>query len=344
MPAGFERRPERVEQPLRHARRGFGIGDLRQQHRKLIAAQPRQAGDRAAAAVSGDEVARPHALFETLADRLEQDVAEPRTERLIDVLEPIQIDVQHDAAVLIAAAMLQRPAKAVEEHAPVGQPGDRVVVGEPVAKGLGGQRVAQAQRQLARVHRLGQEIRRAELERLELDSGICGGGEHDHRDQLEYRIAAHAPQNVEAAHARHDDVEQQHVRPPRCQQLERFGRFAGGNEIAVTGFLQKCLQGLDRDGFVVNHHDEPVTQRGENLVGLGGLDRDDGAAEYGRPRGPLLVVRRFDFAQRGCHDLVVLSAVVPARQRRIDAIGHFTLPSVTIGREPVELRPTRSAA
>jgi len=202
--------------------------------------------------------ARAQAEVEPHRHALQERVADAEPERLGDPLEALEVHVHQRAGGPGARGFAQRAFEAVHQQPPVRERGHRVVVGEPVAVGLRRQRVAQPQRELARVGRLGEEVGRAELERLQLGLGVRRGGEDDDRDVAHRLIAPHPLDDLEPAHLRHVEVEQHHVRMPLADQPERLARLAAGDELAVTGFLEEGLQHLEVERFVVHHHHDRV--------------------------------------------------------------------------------------
>ena len=92
--------------------------DALEQHRELIAAEP------------GDRVGRPRALDEPLRGGLQQPVADVVAERIVHVLEVVEVDHQDRQPVLGAPRERDRVLDAVAEQAPVREQRQRVVEGE----------------------------------------------------------------------------------------------------------------------------------------------------------------------------------------------------------------------
>src|SRR6266850_2434643 len=63
-------------------------------------------------------------------DDLEERVADVVAERVVDGLEVVEVEEEKRAALLVPARMRDRLARALGEHRPVRQPGQRVVVRE----------------------------------------------------------------------------------------------------------------------------------------------------------------------------------------------------------------------
>src|ERR1700736_6296742 len=80
MPFNLERSGKTRTNPGRERCCGYGIACVRLQYRKLIAAEAR------------NEVGRPDGIFESLHDLPEESVANRVTERIVDVLEIVEID------------------------------------------------------------------------------------------------------------------------------------------------------------------------------------------------------------------------------------------------------------
>ena len=69
---------------------------------------------------------------EPLGDLLEQRVADRMAERVVDVLEAVEIDQEQGAAAGRAALVLQRLVERAPHQHAVGQAGQRIVFGEAV--------------------------------------------------------------------------------------------------------------------------------------------------------------------------------------------------------------------
>ena len=91
------------------------------QHRlELVAAEP------ADLAFLADHVG------EALRDLLEERVADRMAQRVVDVLEPVEIDQEQGAAARGAVLALQRLVERAAHQHPVGQAGQRIIFGEAV--------------------------------------------------------------------------------------------------------------------------------------------------------------------------------------------------------------------
>ena len=171
--AGVHGRRERSQHPLGD-RAGFRdrVVDARQHHRELVAAQPR------------DDVLRAHGMPEPAGHGDEQRVADGVAERVVDDLEVVEVDEQ-DAERLRAGRELG--AQALHEQQPVGQLGERVVVGLMVELLL--QRV---------------QLRDGLLEPVVLQCHAGVVGEHFEQAAILDAVAAFEPEPVRE----HDDADQ----------------------------------------------------------------------------------------------------------------------------------------
>ena len=122
------------------ARRKLGAIDIRgrQQHRELVATQPRHRIGRPQGA------AQPHRHF------LQHLIAGVVAERVVDFLEAVEIDQQHGEAALIAMRSQDRLLQPVLEQRAIGQIGQRIVIGE-IGNALIGQVALATNRGLAQL-------------------------------------------------------------------------------------------------------------------------------------------------------------------------------------------------
>ena len=107
-----------MQQLLRHRGRLARLGDVLQQHAELVAADAR------------DEVVAAHAGAQARGDHLQQRVADVVAERVVHLLEVVEVEEQQRRGLLVAPRVRHRLARALGEHRAVGQPGERVVVRE----------------------------------------------------------------------------------------------------------------------------------------------------------------------------------------------------------------------
>ena len=92
-----------------------GAAQLRQQHAELVAAE------------AGDRVVLAERLLEAVRDLLQQAVARVVAERVVDLLEVVEVDQHHGRGDVRAAPGGDRLLDAVAEERAVGQAGERVV-------------------------------------------------------------------------------------------------------------------------------------------------------------------------------------------------------------------------
>ena len=109
---------ELVDQLLRHRGGLARLGDVLQQHAELVAADAR------------DEVVAAHRGAQARGDHLEQAVAHLVAERVVDLLEVVQVEEQQRRGLVVAPRVRHRLAGALGEHGAVGQAGKRIVVRE----------------------------------------------------------------------------------------------------------------------------------------------------------------------------------------------------------------------
>ena len=182
----------------------------RQQHREAVSAEPGDAGQR-----SIGETARVEQLIprqpragaerghEPITEAAQRLVALLGAERIVDRLEAVDVDQDQDGRIDAALGIVlarQAPVEQLHEEQPVRQLGQRVDVTHALLPGARGERVPHAQRELARIDRLGEEIRRARLQRAQLGRGVVGPREHDHGNAPQLVVEAHLVEDVEAGH------------------------------------------------------------------------------------------------------------------------------------------------
>ncbi|HWG73712.1 MAG TPA: hypothetical protein VG184_06625 [Acidimicrobiales bacterium] len=101
------------------------VGDILGRDHELVAAQ------------AGYDVARPDCVAQAPGDRGEHGVAGGMAERVVDLLEPVEVDVQDRAPRTGQPGFLERLAQAMQKTHPVGQSG-QAVVGGLLVESLGG--------------------------------------------------------------------------------------------------------------------------------------------------------------------------------------------------------------
>ena len=139
-------------------RQGRGVGGLRElglHQRELVAAEP------------GQGVAGPDRARDPAGHRAQQLVADRMAERVVDLLEAVEVEEEDRGQATFAAGMGQGLAKPVEQQGAVRQPGQRVVQGQPPDARLG--RLALGQ---VLEHRdLGDDLARRGAHRRGVDGG-----------------------------------------------------------------------------------------------------------------------------------------------------------------------------
>ena len=94
VPAYMKHLGHRFQKPRRHGNDALRLVDLHQQHGKLIAAQTRQTRQLASATHARDGVAASNTQFQPFGDGLQKFVAQRGSQRLIDLAEVVNIDMQ----------------------------------------------------------------------------------------------------------------------------------------------------------------------------------------------------------------------------------------------------------
>ena len=114
-----------VDDLLRHLRDVRGALHLGQHHHELVAAD------------AADGVADAQLLHQAQRHFLQQHVADGVAERVVDGLEAVEVDEHHRGLLAVAVGQRERLLQAVLQQAPVGQAGERVVVGEVLGARVG---------------------------------------------------------------------------------------------------------------------------------------------------------------------------------------------------------------
>ena len=113
--------PDRRQQRFR-----VGIVAAIAHHRKLVAAQP------------GDEILLAHGGAQPVGQAADQLVAGMVAERVVNVLEAVDVDAGDGELVPVALGRLGEGGELRFEQAPVGQAGERVMIGEMLGRGFPG--------------------------------------------------------------------------------------------------------------------------------------------------------------------------------------------------------------
>ena len=109
---------ELLDHLLRDVRDIRGALDLGQHHHELVAAD------------AADGVARAQLRRQAASDLLQQRVAYGVAERVVDGLEPVEVDEHHRGLAAVTLAERECLGEPVFQQAAVGKPGERIVVGE----------------------------------------------------------------------------------------------------------------------------------------------------------------------------------------------------------------------
>ena len=115
--------------------------------------------------------------------------------------------------------------------------------------------VANSRDQVVGVDRLGEKVGGAQVQRLAFDFGIGGGGEDQYGDPHQLIVQHHQPHDVQAADARHVDVQQQQIGQVLLHDGHRLRRLGRRDEVLIAAFLQVVLDRHDVHGLVINDHD-----------------------------------------------------------------------------------------
>ena len=103
---------------VRSAKGIFRATHFRKQHHELVTAW------------SADGVRAAHAGHQATCDRLQEAITDRMTQGVVDVLEAVHIHVQHREGLTVAPRHLDRLVEPVVQQHAVGQPGERVVLGQ----------------------------------------------------------------------------------------------------------------------------------------------------------------------------------------------------------------------
>ena len=110
-----EGRVQRGDEPAGQRRRLFGPEQAPLDHRELVAPEP------------GDGIELPDQCAQPHADRLQQGVANRVAERVVDLLEAVQIQAQKSKRLTLLGAC-ERLVQAETKQAPISQAGQRVMM------------------------------------------------------------------------------------------------------------------------------------------------------------------------------------------------------------------------
>ena len=213
----------------------------------------------------------PQAPAQALGHRPQELVAHGMSPGVIDRLELVQIDEQQGQPRAVAARQRQGRVQPVEEQGPVGQIGQRVVIGQVGEPGMGLGDLRQVQFQLLgpapqfqmqphpsphhrRVDGLVDEIDPAGLQGAGLALGVGAGGDEDHRDVASGRVRLEPFTDLITIQVGHHDIEQDQVGNLALgERIERL--LAGGHEPDLIVLLQDPQQDLDIGRHVIDNQD-----------------------------------------------------------------------------------------
>ena len=122
--ADDDRLLERLEQPLGDERAGVAVAHLGDQDAELVAAE------------AGDHLAVAEHALEALGHALEKEVAVVVAERVVDLLEAVEVHQHHGDELLLALGAEDRLLHEVVEHRAVREAGERV--GQRLLLAVGG--------------------------------------------------------------------------------------------------------------------------------------------------------------------------------------------------------------
>ena len=246
-----------VQHLARHPAGRLGRRDVGHQQRELVAPEPRQEG-RVPQALAEQAVAGAGGLAQPLGHGHQQQVARAVAQGVVDLAEAVEVEVQQRERAVAVTGAHQSRLELLDEDTPVGQAGERVVVGQAVLVDLEGQAVAHPDLQLAGVHGLGQELGRAQLQRAQLAGRVAGRRQHDDRRVAQPLVQADQAQQVEAVQLRHHQVEQDQAGSVGSGGLQRQPGIVDRDEAGVAGILQIGLGNVGHHRFVIDHHHRHV--------------------------------------------------------------------------------------
>ena len=108
----------RSNQLARQRCRAIGMAQVARHHGQFV---PRHAAQ---------QVARPHGSLHPARNVLEHQVANGMAIAVVHILEPVQVELQHGHAFAAAARLHHRVFELLAKPQAVGQPGERIVVGQ----------------------------------------------------------------------------------------------------------------------------------------------------------------------------------------------------------------------
>ena len=121
-----ERHGQKLADPGGKFPGGLRIGDCRQQNGELVAAEPRH------------QVLGPDRGLQPANDLLQQQVAHGVAERVVHILEVVDVEIEHGEGRRAAQARGEGHGEPLEEGAAIGQAGQKIGLGEFQHPGIGG--------------------------------------------------------------------------------------------------------------------------------------------------------------------------------------------------------------
>jgi hypothetical protein len=160
-------------------RTGQGIEHARRQRFALLERFDRRLqNDELVAAEARDHVGVADRVLQPFGDGFEQHVTAGVAERIVDLLELVEIDEVNGAHV-VGAPFVERALHAVAQHHAVGQPGQGIEARQMIDLGLGDLALGDVLDQhhhAAVLHRLDGEFERAPVHQVQGEGGIVAAG------------------------------------------------------------------------------------------------------------------------------------------------------------------------
>ena len=298
----LQRPRQALDQPARHAGRVGAVGDAAEKDRELIAVQAGEGRHRPRVATDlvdrlRHEIALAQTALQALGHDLQQLVAAGAAEHVVDALEVVDVEIEHRAVAGGALGPRQHQLHRAQEHLPVGQTGDRVVVAqlEQLGRGLeravahllevellvgegaelprGGDPAMDAEGHGLPVQRRGNEVRKVVRQDPLEDRPVAEVGENQDRHGVPGRVTPDLGAQLRGVHVFEPLVGEDQVRP-RPVELGHDRLAAGLGEHAEARLLQH--RGADRPDLQLpggEQHRGTVTRRGRGQRLAGGLDQ-----------------------------------------------------------------------
>src|SRR5882724_5149657 len=205
----------------------LGVLNPFQQHHELVAAKP------------CNHVAGAHTTAEPGRHLDQQGIARRMTQRVVDDLEPVEVDEQNRALPMIAARCLEREAQQLVEHGPVWQIGQVVVRGEIPDALFGSLLLLGA----VKIFQRERNIRSQSLQNLNELRGKCiqlGRHEEENADSL---AAAQQGQRSTRSRARDGNYAVKGATLPVCEVIVAYAGLTGaecGPRQSSSFWMRSC--------------------------------------------------------------------------------------------------------